>query len=137
MNGNEMETTMIYPSIKTLRTIAGERAAELRAILDRTIKMPAWSDSDEWDYIEPRYPATAAWVQSCHKMPTKHEIRMSIADEILGTCGVEFIPHGHNAKSSSIEYCNAGDPYTLTLLFVRGNYRVGCWGDIVERGHYD
>jgi hypothetical protein len=62
---------------------------------------------------------------------------MERIDEILGTHGVEYISRGHNAKSPAITYCNMGDTYDTTILYVRDRYRVGCWGDIVERGHYD
>ncbi len=55
----------------------------------------------------------------------------------LGTFGVEYIAKGHNSKSPSITYLNSGDTYTLTILYVRGQFRVGCWGNIVERGRYD
>lgn len=55
----------------------------------------------------------------------------------LGTFGVEYIPQGHNRRSPEIEYLNAGDTYAATLLYVNGRFRVGCWGDIVERGNYD
>lgn len=65
-----------------------------------------------------------------------HELKMLMADELCETCGVEYIPRGSNSKSPSIEYLNAGDTYTTTLLWTRGSYRVGCWGDIVERGNY-
>ena len=52
------------------------------------------------------------------------------------TFGVEHIPHGSNQRSPAIDYLNAGDTYDLTLLYVRGQFRAGCWGDIVERGNY-
>jgi hypothetical protein len=55
----------------------------------------------------------------------------------LGTFGVEYIPEGHNKRSPAIDYLNAGDTYETTLLYVRGRFSVGCWGDIVERGNYD
>ena len=54
----------------------------------------------------------------------------------LGTFGVEFIAKGHNKRSPSITYLNTGDTYEMTILRVRGQFRVGCWGDIVERGNY-
>jgi hypothetical protein len=63
--------------------------------------------------------------------------RMDAIDTILGTHGVERIDRGHNAKSPTIVYCNAGDTYDTTVLKVNGRFRVGCWGDIVERGQYD
>jgi hypothetical protein len=55
----------------------------------------------------------------------------------LETMGVEHIPQGHSQRSPAIDYLNTGDPYTLTVLYVNGRFRAGCWGDIVERGRYD
>jgi hypothetical protein len=63
--------------------------------------------------------------------------RLQAIDKILGTHGVEYTPPGHNAKSPAICYCNAGDTYATTILKVRGRFRIGTWGDLVERGHYD
>ena len=54
----------------------------------------------------------------------------------LGTFGVEVIPAGKGPRSPQIVYCNAGDTYDTTILFCRGRFQVGCWGDIVERGNY-
>lgn len=54
----------------------------------------------------------------------------------LGTFGVEGIEAGKGSRSPAIDYLNTGDSYELTLLHVRGRYRVGCWGDYVERGNY-
>jgi hypothetical protein len=85
-----------------------------------------------------KYPATQKWYRACYNPMQVGTAKLSIADEILGTCGVEYIPAGRNAKSPAIEYCNAGDTYAATLMYVSGKgYRVGCWGDIVERGNYD
>lgn len=69
-----------------------------------------------------------------HERP---EHAMGIIDIYLNTHGVEYIPQGHDKRSPAITYCNAGDPYTATILHVNGRYRIGCWGDIVERGNYD
>jgi hypothetical protein len=62
--------------------------------------------------------------------------RMQRIDRVLQTHGVEYTPAGRNAKSPAIYYCNAGDTYACTVLKVRGRFRVGCWGDLVERGNY-
>lgn len=51
--------------------------------------------------------------------------------------GVETIPPGRGTRSPGIWYVNMGDPYRTTLLYVRGRFRVGAWGDLVERGSYD
>jgi hypothetical protein len=64
------------------------------------------------------------------------EGRLSRIDRILKTHGVEYIAAGRNSKSPAISYCNAGDTYATTILKVNGRFRIGCWGDIVERGNY-
>jgi hypothetical protein len=65
------------------------------------------------------------------------QTRMQRIDAVISTYGVEYIAAGHNSKSPAITYCNAGDTYATTVLKVNGRFRVGCWGDIVERGNYD
>lgn len=55
----------------------------------------------------------------------------------LGTFGVENIHEGRNKKSPAIDYLNTGDSYEMTLMYIRGRFRVGSWGDIVERGNYE
>lgn len=54
----------------------------------------------------------------------------------LGTFGVEHISEGSNQRSPAVDYLNTGDSYELTVLYVSGQFRVGSWGDIVERGNY-
>ena len=57
-------------------------------------------------------------------------------DRILRGCGVEWIEPGNNANSPGIDYVNMGDTYATTVMVIRGRFRVGCWGDVVERGNY-
>ena len=127
------------PSVKTLvqittwpkeaRAVLESRGAVTRALLESDKPFP----NSSWGNFE----HTHNWVRSCYNQPPRHDIRMAMADELCETCGVEYTPAGHNAKSPAIEYLNAGDTYAATLLYVNGSYRVGCWGDIVERGKYD
>jgi hypothetical protein len=70
-------------------------------------------------------------------MPSKHELIMHAANQIMMGYGVEYIPAGHNAKSPAIEYINLGDTYITTLMYINGSYKVCSWGDIAERGNYD
>jgi hypothetical protein len=76
-----------------------------------------------------------AIMQGEHKVDG--ETRLERIDKVLRTYGVEYIPAGRNSKSPAIYYCNAGDSYACTVLKVNGQFRVGCWGDIVERGNYE
>lgn len=107
-------------------------------------------DVTEWNRQNGSYPSiktlcesfshltrgTAIQVRNAMRYKRPQEA-MDIIDEILGTHGVEYISQGRNAKSPAITYCNTGDTYGTTILYVNGRYRVGCWGDIVERGNYE
>lgn len=99
---------MNYPSIKTLMKINGVTLEQAKRI--------------------------RAIMQGEHCV--NGESRMERIDDVLGTYGVEYIPRGHNLKSPAIHYCNKGGTYHWTVLKVNGMFRVGCWGDIVERGNY-
>lgn len=124
---------MKLPSVKKLSLIT-DSPKELRKLLETKNKDELCSIINE---TPDNYLTTLSWLNKCYNPPSFHEIKMSAADEFLKTFGVEYIPAGHNSKSPAIEYCNAGDTYTTTLLFVNGSYRVGDWGSIVERGNYD
>ena len=63
--------------------------------------------------------------------------RLAAIDLLIGTHGVEYISAGHNKKSPAIAYCNAGDPYYSTVLYVNGHFMVCGWGAFVEGGNYD
>ena len=54
----------------------------------------------------------------------------------LGTFGVEGSEAGRGRRSPAFDYLNTGETYELTVLYIRGRYTVGTWGDIVERGDY-
>jgi len=64
-------------------------------------------------------------------------------DAAIDGCGVEYIPAGRGRRSPAICYVNLGDTYDTTALYVKTNrgaggcFRVGSWGDIVERGNYE
>jgi len=64
------------------------------------------------------------------------EVTLGKISDVIGGCGMESIPAGHNTKSPAIHYVNMGDTYDTTVLWVNGKFRIGCWGDIVERGNY-
>ncbi len=111
------------PSVKTLEREFPGKGKTLRLLLTSDSAVDA-------------HPAVVAWVAQCYNMPRMSERRMHALDAALETFGVEYIEAGHNKRSPAFTYCNAGDTYATTILRVRGSYRVGCWGDIVERGNY-
>lgn len=99
---------MNYPSVKTLVAAFGlEKGKKIRAVMERPRR-------DE-----------------------RGKTRLERIDEVLETCGVEYQRAGCGRRSPEFWYCNAGDTYATTVLKVNGRFRVGCWGDIVERGNYE
>lgn len=109
---------MNLPSIKTLRAVFGDRAKEARAILEMT--------RAELETL----PAGAKRVAECYHPPKTWDVRMECLNAICdGAFGVESV----QVRDEWLTYLNTGDPYTPTLIYWRGRYRVACWGDIVER----
>lgn len=119
------------PSIKTLAQLSEEHAPLIRRILE------ADRATLEDMMIGGGYPVTKSWYDRCHHPLERKVTKLSMISELIGGFGVEYIAPGSNAKSPSIDYINTGDGYNLTLMFVRGGYKVGCWADIVESGNYD
>jgi len=60
-------------------------------------------------------------------------------DALLGTSGLEYVQRGKGAKSEPFYYCNTGESYARTVLYfpMEERFRVGSWGDVVERGNYN
>lgn len=123
---------MNYPSVKRMME---------RLDIDRdTAKaVRQWM---EWEHAylmmyPPELPeATERWIDSSYSRPKRHEIAIHAIDQLIGTFGVEFIsfenPGDFVAWPRGIEYCNAGDTYIDTVLYVDGRYSIGCWGDRLE-----
>lgn len=83
----------------------------------------------------PAFPATNAWIRSCYNRPRRVELILSALDELLGFHGVEAFRDEDCLTQASLSYLNAGDTYAETILFFHdiGAFRLGCWGDVVER----
>jgi hypothetical protein len=68
-----------------------------------------------------------------HTEPNRLVARQRI-NGVLNTHGVEPLGY-HRQRRLTVWYCNAGDTYATTVVFMGPVMRVGCWGDYVERGH--
>ena len=81
------------------------------------------------------FASVQTWVRACYHPPSKHDRIACALNEALSLHGVEAIPADdcNVFDPPAVEYLNAGDPYVSTLLYIRGRWRVGCWGDVVER----
>ncbi|MCK9428531.1 MAG: hypothetical protein M0R17_00790 [Candidatus Omnitrophica bacterium] len=64
------------------------------------------------------------YVRSCYRRPEAYLIKLYAIDEIIHTCGVEC--------EEGIDYCNSGETYALTVMYVNGSWKVSCLGDEAE-----
>lgn len=108
---------MRTPSIKTLKTIFGDKAKQAKSLLTMTREQLT------------RTEVGAARVSECYHPPLTQDIRMACLNALGGFHGVEAF----DTKKGVCWYLNAGDTYTPTLVRFMGSYRVTCWGDIAER----
>lgn len=97
-------------------TIIGRRPASIKALT--TIKDVTEEDAKRirliWKSVRPR-----------------REARDQI-DTIIRTHGIEYLGI-HRRIGCDVYYCNAGDTYATTIVFLGGTMRVACWGDYIER----
>ena len=61
----------------------------------------------------------------------RNEAKFEI-DRLIGTYGVGTIGV-HKRSKALVEYCNGGDTYATTIIFVGSRLVVGCWGDYAEK----
>lgn len=118
-------------SIKALRTIKDVDTALARRIRH------AWTcnlrDGETLEKLLNENPHTRQWYQSCYNTPGNKSIRRTVIDDMLGTFDVERLGV-HKSSGYTIHYCNAGDTYATTILFIGNRMIVGDWGYYVERG---
>ena len=122
---------MNYPSVKTLRTIAGDRAKELRGIIDCTTDSATLAER-----FDPETPLPIGG-----NPDSDDAFRLECAAQILadqvGAYGTACI-NGESFRGywgeAVAAYVNRGDTYDTTLLLdVRsGRWYVTSWGDWVE-----
>jgi hypothetical protein len=70
-------------------------------------------------------------IRKIWQMVTDRSKARELIDMLLNTHGVEYLGT-HKRTNEHVYYCNAGDTYATTVLFVGQSLRVGCWGDMVE-----
>lgn len=66
----------------------------------------------------------------------KEEFVTEKAREVINTLvdghGVEFLGV-HRDTNADVHYCNKGDPYVLTIVFIGTQLGVAYWGYYIER----
>lgn len=106
---------MKTPSVERLALVFGQRAKRAKVFL-----------TAHPDTLRSVFSDFPFWFDA----PNEWQMRMNALDRLGEFHGVETIALG---DGSFVDYLNAGDPYVATLYRWRGNYYVGCWGDLVER----
>lgn len=106
------------PSIKALREIFQDKAPEAKRVLRMNRAELEATD------------AGAERVRECFHPPEASDIRMHVLNALGEFSGVEAF---ETSRGELVEYLNAGDTYTATLVRFRGSYLVSTWGDIAER----
>ena len=113
------------PSIKTLEAAFPGKGKTLRRLLT----------SNEAVF---KHEAAIRLYEQSHYPPKTKDMRMAALDAELEYFGVEYVPHGRNARSRGFLYSNSGDTYNVTIVrFDDGVYAVTDIGAIIERGRYD
>ena len=74
--------------------------------------------------------------ESALRLPAAYDTQtraFEALNEVLGGYGVEYV--GSVEGIQGIEYVNRGDTYSATLIYDRRDdlWRVGSWGDLVEK----
>ena len=64
-------------------------------------------------------------------IPKRSEAREAV-DRLFRSYGVEYLGV-HKRSNFDVHYCNAGDAYAPTILFIGLRMVVGTWADLVER----
>ena len=122
---------MICASIENLLRVKGVTPAIARQI--RRI----WRARDVDDLAAKAGEAHVAFVQAHGNgwwaTGLRHRKRWIIDNIMPETYGVEYLGI-YKRKSCETYYCNMGDTYDITVIFIGNHLQVGCWGDMVERG---
>jgi hypothetical protein len=111
-------------SLESIKDVTADVAQQIREV---------WQSMGRETLIE-KYPRVAEHVRQCHSPPSfikTRELRRIAVDSLLGTHGVEWAGKCRNT-GESVHYCNAGDTYATTVLFLGPRLRVGCLGDLDE-----
>ena len=111
-----------------LMKLSDAQATEVRDLLHGDADPDEHSSVDEWNR------------NAYHPIPYMDRLLCAV-DEVCGTYGVETLGETQDSRfglygTPYYEYLNTGETYRTTLIFSHESktFRLGCWGDIVERG---
>jgi hypothetical protein len=96
-----------------------------------------WQDNRE--ALQKDFPKTDRFLMDCHNMPSQEVIALHMYDELLDTCGIEYI---QAMGKIILYYCNTGESYQNTVCFnpINQTFIVSSWADFweeFEKNQYD
>lgn len=107
---------------------------EIKDVCEDTAKLVrgVWRAAT-WDELRLAYgPEAVEEAKSQYYAIGFRHLKRHIVDKLIGTCGVEHLGM-HKRANQHVYYCNGGDTYATTVLFIGRRLVVGCWGDLAER----
>lgn len=102
--------------MSTQKTIPARRAANVAALMQ--IK-----DVTKEDALKIRH----IWKTTKSRQEAREEI-----DKVLRTYGVEYLGQ-HRRTGREVYYCNTGESYATTVVFIGPSLYVNCWADYAEK----
>jgi hypothetical protein len=112
-----------------------KRLMEIKDVTEEDAKLirAVWKAGHVSTVIE-KYPqAYSIW--SPDKKITLGKLKRTCIDRILHTYGVEYLGELKRKRQDGvgfIKYCNTGDTYAATVVFIGSRLVVNCWGHYVE-----
>ena len=117
----------------TCATVA--RLAEINGVTEETAKQvrAVWK-AQNYKQLQDIAPALyEEYDRAHHYAETMRHCKRWIVDRLLQTDGVEYLGR-RKRDGRDVYFCNAGDTYKRTVLFIGRRLIVGTWGDLVEAG---
>lgn len=103
-------------------------AKTLSAVFSDPKKARAVFDMNRTQLLETE--AGAARDKQCYNVPKTYDLRLHVLNALeSGLYGLESV---QSTGGEYAEYLNAGDTYTPTVIYCRGQYRVQSIGDFIE-----
>lgn len=88
---------------------------------------------------EAKFKRTLEWERQCYHKPKPRAMKRAAIDELIGTSGVEYLgiyrQAGGCMAGDHVYYCNGGDLYATTIIFIGRVLRVDYVGRLIENNN--
>lgn len=86
-----------------------------------------------------KFKRTLEWDRQCYHRPKPRELKRAAIDELIGTSGVEYLGRyrqvGGCMAGDMVHFCNGGDVYATTIVFIGRVLRVDYVGRLIENNN--